>query len=94
MRIDVSHIAKLANLPLTEEEKKKFEKQLEETLQYIEQLKEIDTTGIPVTNTVTDLQNVADEDVARPSLSSLEALANATSTFHGLFKVKAILDQK
>ena len=43
MKIDVSHAARLANLPLKPEEKEKFEKQLSEILSYVEKLKEVDS---------------------------------------------------
>ena len=92
MKIDVSHVAKLANLPLSNEEKKKFEKQLSETLDYVKQLEEIDTKGIEPTSQVTGLENVTREDVAKPSLSQEEALSNTKSKYNGFFKVAAILD--
>lgn len=92
MKIDVSHVAKLANLPLSDEEKKKFEKQLEETLSYIENLKEVDTQDVKPTFQVTGLENIEREDEAAPSLSQEDALKNAKSTYNGLFKVKAILE--
>jgi aspartyl-tRNA(Asn)/glutamyl-tRNA(Gln) amidotransferase subunit C len=93
MKIDVTHVAKLANLPLTDEEKKKFEKQLDETLAYIKHLDEVDTEDVQITPQVTRLENVTDEDVIRPSLSQEDALKNAQATYKGFFKVKAILDQ-
>jgi aspartyl-tRNA(Asn)/glutamyl-tRNA(Gln) amidotransferase subunit C len=91
MKFDVSHVAKLANLPLSDEEKKKFEKQLEETLQYIENLNEVDTNGVEPTSQVTGLENVLREDKTSPSLSQEEALSNTKSQQKGLFKVKGIL---
>ena len=94
MKIDVSHIAKLANLPITDGEKKKFEKQLSETLDYVKQLEEIDTKGVDPTSQVTGLENVTREDVAKPSLSQEEALQNTGSKHNGFFKVKAILDNE
>ena len=93
MKIDVTHVAKLANLPLSDEEKKKFEQQLEETLNYIKELDEINTEGVAITPQVTKLENVLGEDIIRPSLSQEEALKNAKSTYNGFFKVKAILEQ-
>lgn len=93
MKIDVFHVAKLANLPLTDEEKEKFEKQLSETLSYIEILKEIKTDKIPPTSHVTGLENVTRKDEPAPSLSQDEALQNAKSTHNGFFKVKAILEE-
>ncbi len=92
MKIDVSHIAKLANLPLTNEEKEKFEQQLTETLSYIERLSEINTKNIEPTNQVTNLENVVREDIITPSLSQEQAMQNTTSKHNGLFKVPAVLE--
>jgi len=91
MKLDVTHVAKLANLSLSDEEKKKFEKQLEETIEYIESLNEVNTEGVEPTSQVTGLENVTREDEIRPSLSQEEALRNAKSTHNGFFKVKGIL---
>ena len=91
MKVDVSHIAKLANLPLTEPEKKKFENQLLETLKHVDSLSDIDTANSKPTSQVTGLENVTREDETLPSLSQDEALRNAKSTEHGLFKVKGVL---
>jgi len=92
MKIDVTHIAKLADLPLAQSEKEKFGKQLSEILSYIEKLKEVDTKKVEITSQVTGLENVTREDEAKPSLSQNEALSNAKSQHNGLFKVKAILE--
>lgn len=93
MKFDISHIATLANLPLSDEEKKKLEKQLEETLSYIANLKEVNTTGIDPTSQVTGLENVTREDRVEPSLSQKQALQNAKATEKGMFKVNAILEE-
>lgn len=92
MKIDVGHVAKLANLPLKHGEKEKFGKQLSEVLSYIEKLKEVDTKNVETTSQVTGLENVTREDEISPSLSQEEALSNAKSKHNGLFKVKAILE--
>jgi aspartyl-tRNA(Asn)/glutamyl-tRNA(Gln) amidotransferase subunit C len=94
MKINVAHVAKLANLSLSEEEKQLFATQLEETLKYVEQLSEVDTKNVLPTSNVTGLTNVMDEDITRPSLSQKEALANAKETENGLFKVKGIFDNE
>lgn len=93
MKIDVSHIAKLANLPLSSTEKTKFEKQLGETLEYIESLSEVKTGSAEPTSQVTGLENITRDDTAKPSLSQNEALANAKSKHNGFFKVKAIFEE-
>ncbi len=92
MKIDVFHIAKLASLPLSDEEKKKFEKQLTSILEYIEKLNEVDTKDIAPTSQVTGLENITREDDTKPSLLQEETLSNAKSKHNEFFKVKAILD--
>lgn len=94
MKIDVSHIATLANLPLSEAEKSKFEKQLAETLTYIESLQEVDTKDIQPTAHVTGLENVTREDIAHDSLTQKQALSNAKKSHEGSFIVGAILDNE
>ncbi len=93
MKIDIAHVAKLANLPLKPEEKNKFEKQLSEILAYVEKLKEVDTKNVEITSQVTGLENITREDTTTPSLSQEEALSNAKSKQNGLFKVPAILEK-
>ena len=94
MKIDVSHVAKLANLPLSDDEKKKFGKQLDETLEHIASLQKIDTASVEPTSQVTGLENVTRDDVVTPSLSQEEALKNAKETYKGFFKVKAIIEEE
>ena len=94
MKFDISHVAKLANLMLSPNEKKKFEKQLEETIEYIEGLNEVKTEGVKPTSQVTGLENVLREDEVKPSLTQEEALSNAKSVHNGFFKVKGILDNE
>lgn len=93
MKIDVTHIAKLANLPLNPEEKEKFEKQLSETLGYVNKLNSVDTKNVEPTSQVTGLENVTREDDAKPSLTQEQALSNTKSKSNGFFKVKAILGE-
>lgn len=94
MKINVSHIAKLANLPLTDEEKSMFEPQLEETLAYFEHLKEVDTKNVKPTDHKTGLENVTREDKSEPSLTQKEALLNTTSKYNGFVKVPAIFEEQ
>lgn len=59
---EIEHIAKLARLDLTEAELEKYGGQLSGILDYIDQLKEVDTTGVEPTAQVTGLENVLRED--------------------------------
>lgn len=90
MKIDISHVAKLANLSLSEVEKKRFEKQLSEVLSYFNKLSRLNTKKIKPTSQVTELENVVREDNPAPSMSQEEVLKNTKSQHNGMFKVKAI----
>lgn len=92
MKINVSHVAKLASLPINETEEKKFESQLGSILDYITKLQEADTKDVVPTSQVTGLENVTRQDIAASSLSQTEALSNANNQHNGHFKVKAILE--
>lgn len=89
----VKHVAKLANLSLTSEEEEKYFVQLSETLDYVEQLNEIDTKNVEPTHSVTGLSNVMRSDETEPSLTQDAALQNAKGKENGFFKVKAIFDE-
>lgn len=95
-REEVLHVAKLAQLELTEEEVSKFQKQLSEVLDYVGQLQSVDTDGVPETSQVTGLENVSREDKVDLDhcLSAQEALANAPQTKNGYIKVKAVMKAK
>lgn len=88
----VKHIAKLANLKLTSAEINKFQKQLSEVLEYVEQLKKLNTKKVEPTSQVTSLESVFREDEPTPSLSQKEVLSGAKKTEKGMFKVKAIFE--
>lgn len=92
-KINISHIAQLANIPLTKAQEEKLEKELEATLEHVERLSEIDTTKIEGTNEVTQAVNVMREDVVVPSLTQAEALMNAKKVYNGLFVVPVILEE-
>ena len=93
MNINVTHIAKLASLPLKAEDVQKFEKQLSEVLTYVEQLQKVDTSNIVPTSQVTGLENVVREDVSRESLSQESVLSQTKSSQHGFFKVSGIFEE-
>ncbi len=94
MKIDVKHVAKLANLKVKDSDLPKFEKQLNEIVGYIEKLNEVDTEGVEITSQVTGLENVTRDDKSTESLTQEEALSGSNKTHNGLFKVPAILDNE
>jgi len=85
---EVKNVAKLANLPLSEVEIEKFQGQLDETINYINDLKEIDTKNIPVASQVTGKTNEFRDDEITPGLSQEDALKNADNTHNGFFMSK------
>lgn len=91
---DVEHIAHLARLGLSEEEKEKFAKQLSSILDYVEQLKEVDTEGVEPTAQVTGLENVYREDEIEASTDETrdKLLKQAPSTKDDLIKTKAVFE--
>lgn len=92
-RADVEHIAQLARLELTPEEKERFREQLSAILEYAARLQELDTEAIPPTAQVIEWRNVMREDEVRPSLSQEEVLANAPEARDGYFVVPTVLEE-
>lgn len=62
----VEHVARLARLGLTPKEVEKFQTQMSSILDYVEQLNEVDTSGVELTAQVTGLTNVMREDAVAP----------------------------
>lgn len=88
----VKHVAKLSRLHLDDEQVGKFGKQLSAILDYVDQLSEVDVTGVqPTTHVLTSMKNVFREDEVRDSLSPDEALANAPSRSDNFFKVPKVI---
>ena len=91
-REDVQHIAELAKLRLTEAEEARYQEQLSAILDYAARLNALDTSAISPTATVLPLRSVMRDDVARPSPSANEILANAPARVDQAFEVRAVLD--
>ena len=92
-RADVDRIATLARLELTDSEKELFVHQLSHVLEYAEQIRAIDTAGVPPTSHVL-MHTPADRpDDRRGGLSNADALANApdAAPTSGLFRVPRVL---
>ena len=88
----VEHIAQLARLTLSTEEKALYQEQLSAILEYFEKLQELDTEAISPTATVLPLRSVMREDVPSPSMDREDILANAPEAADGCFEVPAVLD--
>ena len=89
---EVEHIAELARLRLTEEEKERYREQLSSILDYFEQLQELDTADIPPTSSVLPPRSVLRDDQARPGLSLEALLKNAPEAEDGQFRIPPVLE--
>ena len=94
-RAEVVKIADLARLHLGEEELDAFTAQFQRILDYVEQLKQVDVTGIEPTSHVAladDFEkHMFRDDAVRPSLPVEESLANAPDPGAGHFRVPKVL---
>jgi aspartyl-tRNA(Asn)/glutamyl-tRNA(Gln) amidotransferase subunit C len=89
---EVEHIAELARMDLTDEEKTLYRDQLSAILDYAAVLQGVDTSAIPPTATVLSLRNVMRADVIASSLPREDVLVNAPDAYEGYFRVRAVLE--
>ena len=87
----VEHVAWLARIELSEEEKELYTKQFNDILAYFEKLAELDTEDVPPELHVARLVNVCREDVPGKPLDREEALRNAPKKREGYFEAPRIL---
>ena len=91
---DVEHIAKLAKLEFTDAEKEKFTHQLNQILEYVEQMNKLDTSHVEPLSHVIELSNVFRVDEVKQGVSTEEALKNAPSKTEEFFKVPKVINEK
>ena len=89
---DVEHVANLARLELSEEEKTQFTEQLNAILKYAEKLNELDTEQVEPTSHVFELVNVMRDDVKKESLAIEQVLLNAPDDEDDQIKVPAVIE--
>jgi aspartyl-tRNA(Asn)/glutamyl-tRNA(Gln) amidotransferase subunit C len=87
---DVEHVAKLARLELTEEEKEKFTTQLGAVLEYVNQMNEVDTSDVEPMAHAIDFSNVMREDKVVYEQTKEELMKNAPYEENGFFRVPKI----
>ena len=90
---EVEHIAELARLALTDDEKARYREQLSAILDYANRLQAIDTDDIPPTASVLPVDTVLREDVARPGTPRADLLDNTADQADGMFRVEAVWDE-
>lgn len=89
---EVEHIAELAKLELTDQEKEQYREQLSSILDYAAMLQNIDTRSVPPTASVLPGHFALREDVVQSPLSPEEVLKNAPQQKEQQFKVPIVME--
>jgi aspartyl-tRNA(Asn)/glutamyl-tRNA(Gln) amidotransferase subunit C len=91
---DVEQVARLARLDFAPEEKLRLVEELNEVLQYMEQLNRVDTTNVEPLAQVIDPGSILREDRLVPGVTREEALKNAPSHSEEFFKVPKVIGDR
>jgi aspartyl-tRNA(Asn)/glutamyl-tRNA(Gln) amidotransferase subunit C len=86
----VDHVARLAHLSLTAEEREAFARQLDQVLTYAESIQALDTDGVEPMSHAAATETFR-EDVPREGLPRDAILATAPDAEDGLFRVPRVL---
>ena len=89
---EVEHIAALARLSLTDEEKETYRQQLSAILDHVASLQELDTSDVPATSSVLDVHCPLREDEAGEGLAPDQVLLNAPLEQKGQFRVPPVME--
>ncbi len=89
---EVEHIAKLARLQLTDEQKERYRGQLEAILDHVAKLQELDTKDVLPTASVAVTQMPLREDEPRPGLSRDDLLKNAPKRDDDQFRIPPVFE--
>ena len=90
--LDVRDVARLARIELSDEEVSTFQSQLGNVLEYVEQLKSLDVSGVDPTAHANPVFNVLRADVPHPGLDRPAALANAPHSANNLVVVTKVIE--
>ena len=88
---EVRHVAKLASIQLTDEQVLKTKSQLNDILDYVNQLSNIDTRGVEPTSHVHGVVNAFRDDVVKESLPVESIEQNCPAFKNGCFVVPKII---
>jgi aspartyl-tRNA(Asn)/glutamyl-tRNA(Gln) amidotransferase subunit C len=89
---EVLHVSRLARLTLLPEEVARYRKELSAILDYMDMLKEPDTSGIEPTFHTQSITNALREDEVVPSQDRRDALLNAPKTHDGAVVVPKVIE--
>jgi aspartyl-tRNA(Asn)/glutamyl-tRNA(Gln) amidotransferase subunit C len=92
VEIDIEHVALLARLDLTDEEKERLRAQLGLILEHAAKVGEVAAADVPPTAQPIPRANVLRPDEPRPSLEADQALSNAPEREDDRFRVPRIVE--
>ena len=90
--VDVSYVAHLARMHLSDAEKQKISAQLKDILAYVAKLNELDVSRVEPMAHATPLSNILRKDEIQPSIDPAKILQNAPEQARGLFIVPKIVE--
>jgi len=90
--MEIGHVALLARLKLSDEEKELFSRQVGSIIEYIDKMNQLDIKDIEPTAHVLQVSNVFREDTSRPSLPREKALQNAPESNDHFYRVPKIIE--
>lgn len=88
----VAHIAKLARIRITEAESDALTGELSKILEWVEQLGELDTEGVPPMTSVVAMKLPMREDVVTDGNRAEDIVRNAPEGAHGFFTVPKVVE--
>lgn len=91
-RAAVDHVARLARLDLTEDERERMRAELTQILEHAERIQALDLDGVPPTSHSVSIRNAMRPDEVTPSLDPSDVLANAPEVEDGRIKVPRIIE--
>lgn len=94
MKIDIDYLVRLSNIPLNEEEKSKYSKQIEGVIEFIDKLNELDTSNVEPTYQVTGQLNIMRADEVNPSLTVNDAIRNSQRVDNGKIVTKGVFEDE
>jgi len=89
----VDHVARLARLDLSEEERARMGAELSQILAHADRIQALDLDGVEPTSHAVPVVNALRQDEVKPSLEQEESLAGAPAVEAGRFRVPRIIEE-
>ncbi|MBC7849995.1 MAG: Asp-tRNA(Asn)/Glu-tRNA(Gln) amidotransferase subunit GatC [Chitinophagaceae bacterium] len=90
----VNNLANLSRLKFNEQEKEIIKKDLQRMIEFVDKLKELDTTGVEPLLHMSDSMNMLRADEVKGSISRAEALRNAPHSDGVFIKVPKVIKKE